>query len=248
MTLTRAKALTLPVVEMFGPTVQGEGPQAGRPAYFVRLGGCDYRCSWCDSLYAVEPAQVREGASWMTAEDVRAALRELSEGPRLVVLTGGNPVLHQLGELVDVLHEDGFEVAVETQGSVYRSWIAAADQVVVSPKPPSSGEATEERRRQFTEFMRSALADRAALVLKIVVFDAADLEYARAVARSWPFVQLHLSVGTDPDPAATHDRDVELILDRYRWLCEAAAGAPELADARVTPQLHVLIWGRRRGV
>ena len=48
------------VVEVFGPTVQGEGPYAGRVCHFLRLGGCDYRCSWCDTPYAVDPAQVRK--------------------------------------------------------------------------------------------------------------------------------------------------------------------------------------------
>ena len=45
---------------MFGPTVQGEGPYAGRVCHFLRLGGCDYRCSWCDTPYAVDPVQVRK--------------------------------------------------------------------------------------------------------------------------------------------------------------------------------------------
>src|SRR5438105_206992 len=62
----RAAAQTFPVIEVFGPTVQGEGPDAGRPAYFVRFGGCDYRCSWCDSMYAVEPADVRSHAEHLS--------------------------------------------------------------------------------------------------------------------------------------------------------------------------------------
>ena len=52
----------LPVVEVFGPTIQGEGELAGVPTAFVRFGGCDYRCSWCDSLFAVLPEDVRDGA------------------------------------------------------------------------------------------------------------------------------------------------------------------------------------------
>jgi 7-carboxy-7-deazaguanine synthase len=52
------KTRTYPVVEVFGPTIQGEGALAGLPTLFVRFGGCDYRCSWCDSLLAVLPEQV----------------------------------------------------------------------------------------------------------------------------------------------------------------------------------------------
>ena len=55
-----------PVVEVFGPTIQGEGELAGVPTAFVRFGGCDYRCTWCDSLHAVLPEDVRE-APRMTA-------------------------------------------------------------------------------------------------------------------------------------------------------------------------------------
>src|SRR5919201_1619214 len=111
----RSADATLPVIEIFGPTVQGEGPDAGRPAYFVRFGGCDYRCSWCDSMYAVDPVQVRHDARHLESEEILADIRQLHTGPDLVVLSGGNPALLDLGPLVDRLHESGFEVAVETQ-------------------------------------------------------------------------------------------------------------------------------------
>jgi hypothetical protein len=56
--LADQRVATYPVVEVFGPTIQGEGAMAGLPTYFVRLGGCDWRCAWCDSMHAVDPAQV----------------------------------------------------------------------------------------------------------------------------------------------------------------------------------------------
>ena len=83
-----ARPSTFPVVEIFGPTVQGEGPDAGVPAYFVRFGGCDFRCSWCDSMHAVDPAEVRANAERLTApSDRRAVLRAWRRGPELVVLS-----------------------------------------------------------------------------------------------------------------------------------------------------------------
>src|SRR3954454_21929203 len=112
-----------PVIELFGPTVQGEGPDQGRPAYFVRFGGCDFRCAWCDSMHAVEPALVRAGATAMSAPEIADRLGTLDAGPGLVVLSGGNPALLELGPLVDMLHEAGYEVAVETQGSRWREWL-----------------------------------------------------------------------------------------------------------------------------
>src|SRR4051794_1846788 len=96
----RARARGFPVVEVFGPTIQGEGPQAGRPAYFVRFGGCDFRCRWCDSTHAVEPAAVHR-APRLSSAGLLGRLRELAGGPRLVVLTGGNPALLELGPVVD---------------------------------------------------------------------------------------------------------------------------------------------------
>jgi 7-carboxy-7-deazaguanine synthase len=243
---TIAASRAFPVVELFGPTVQGEGPDAGRPAYFVRFGGCDFRCSWCDSMYAVEPAEVREHAEKLDAQAIRARLGSLAPGPRLVVLTGGNPALHELGELTRALQADGFEVAVETQGSVYRPWLATVDRLVVSPKPPSSGLDGELNRSRFTTFLTRARADGADPVLKIVVFDQADLDYARAIGSDHPELELHLSVGT---PVGADDDDpIDDVIRRLRWLTEAAAATPELAGARVLPQLHVLAWGRARGV
>src|SRR5579864_7525809 len=91
-----------PVVEIFGPTLQGEGPDMGRPAYFVRLGGCDYRCTWCDSMYAVDPGQVRLAAR-LTEPQILARIKALAAGPNLVILTGGNPALHDLDGLIEML-------------------------------------------------------------------------------------------------------------------------------------------------
>ena len=70
----------MPVVEVFGPTIQGEGELAGIPTAFVRFGGCDYRCSWCDSLFAVLPEDVRK-APRMTPAEVAAALEALAGDP-----------------------------------------------------------------------------------------------------------------------------------------------------------------------
>src|SRR4051812_39689210 len=84
----RTSPAAVPVVEIFGPTVQGEGPDIGRPAYFVRFGGCDFRCSWCDSMHAVDPAQVRAGALQLQPAEILARIRDLQDGPDLVVLSG----------------------------------------------------------------------------------------------------------------------------------------------------------------
>jgi 7-carboxy-7-deazaguanine synthase len=230
------------VVETFGPTIQGEGPYAGRVCHFLRLGGCDYRCSWCDTPHAVLPELVREAEN-LTPEEVSRRLDTLDSAPMLVI-SGGNPALHKLDALLDLL--DYEVVAVETQGSRWRDWLERADSLVVSPKPPSSGEATTPHRVGFGRFMY--LADRhPGLVLKVVVFDDADLAWALGIHRAYPGIPFYLTAGTDQDPRGERDL-LETTSARYRWLCEQVAGEPELHRVVVLPQLHVIACGSRVGV
>lgn len=227
------------VVEVFGPTVQGEGPYAGRVCHFVRLGGCDYRCSWCDTPQAVLPELVRE-AEELTVHDVMGRLAALAVAP-MVVLSGGNPALWHLDALVEELRERYHVVAVETQGSVWRDWLRHVDSLVVSPKPPSSGEATAAHGAAFMAFMRKSRGV-PGRVLKVVVFGADDLEWAAALHAVYDGVPFYLSVGTGADD------ELADVGERYAWLCEAVAMRPSLHDAVVLPQLHVVAWGHAVGV
>jgi 7-carboxy-7-deazaguanine synthase len=243
---SRLQAKHWPIIEIFGPTIQGEGPEAGMPCLFVRFGGCDFRFSWCDSLHAVEPAQVRARSIRLGPNEIISRLHDLSAGPQWVILSGGNPALHELGPLVEQLRRAGYKSAVETQGSRWRDWLAEVDRLVVSPKPPSSGMATSKHREQLDRFMQEALAATfpEKLAMKIVVFDEADLDWAIDRFCEWPRVEPYLSVGTDQQPPATPEQ----LGARYRWLCERVSGLPELADVRVLPQLHVIAWGHAQGV
>jgi 7-carboxy-7-deazaguanine synthase len=246
-TLSPVKAKTLPVMEIFGPTIQGEGSEAGVPSHFVRLGGCDYRCAWCDTMYAVEPAEVRANARRLSTDEIAAELETLPGSPRWVTISGGNPALHRLDGLVRRLKADTYRVAVETQGSVWREWLGAVDRLTISPKPPSSLMATPRHEAQLIAFMRAALDAPSAstVVLKIVCFDDADLAWAKDTAARWPALPLYLSAGTPvPSPGPVR----EAVGERYRWLCEAVAGDPGLRDARVLPQLHVIAWKEATGV
>jgi 7-carboxy-7-deazaguanine synthase len=170
----------------------------------------------------------------------------LAGRPSWVTISGGNPALHQLGDVVAGLHAAGFRVSVETQGSRWASWLDDVDRLTISPKPPSSGMATPRHAQQFERFMSKALsAVQSEAVLKIVIFDDDDLRWAREVAGLWPNVPLFLSSGTSV-PAGDGVRDE--VADRYRWLCEAVARDRALARARVLPQLHVIAWKGAVGV
>jgi len=240
-----AVAVKFPVVEIFGPTIQGEGPDAGVPAYFVRFGGCDYRCTWCDSMHAVDPAEVRAHAERLTTEQIAHRLGALPSGPDLVVLSGGNPALLELGALVRALKQDGRRVAVETQGSRWRDWLADVDRLVISPKPPSSGMAGPEELGALQAFLDNVTLS-SAPALKIVIFDQVDLEWAVERHRDHPGLPLFLSAGTDV--GLREDETLNGLRGRYRWLCEAVARRADLCAARVLPQLHVIAWGTAMGV
>lgn len=243
--LAPSRTKLIPVVEIFGPTVQGEGAEAGVPTHFVRVGGCDFRCSWCDTMYAVDPELVR-AAEKLSVGEVASRVAALGGRPHWVAISGGNPALHDLGELVDALHAAQFRVSVETQGSRWAAWLHEVDRLTISPKPPSSGMATASHLAQLEAFMTetmAASADKA--ILKFVVFDEVDLAWAEDVAARWSDLPLHLSAGT-PVPADDDIRDA--VGERFRWLCETVAARASLAHARVLPQLHVIAWKGAKGV
>ena len=75
--------IKLRISEIFGPTIQGEGALIGKPTVFVRAGGCDYRCSWCDTLYAVD-SQFRKDWTPMTTDEVWVQVQKLSNLGRLL--------------------------------------------------------------------------------------------------------------------------------------------------------------------
>ncbi|MBU6507437.1 MAG: 7-carboxy-7-deazaguanine synthase QueE [Alphaproteobacteria bacterium] len=240
---------TIAVSEIFGPTVQGEGPLIGRPTVFVRTGGCDYRCRWCDTLYAVLPEHRDEWTS-LTAEEIAARIGELTAGkPVLVTVSGGNPALQPLAPLIALGRRAGYRFALETQGSVARDWFAALDWLIVSPKPPSSGMVTD---WEAFEACLAAAGDAPRRALKIVIFDEGDYAYARATAARFPSLPVYLQTG-NPAPELGRDdplgveADFDALRRQTRWLIERVA-SDRWFDVTVLPQLHVLVWGNRRGV
>lgn len=233
------------VIEVFGPTIQGEGPHAGRVVGFIRFGGCDFRCAWCDSMYAVDPAEVRENSIKMRADEIVERLPSCDT----VILSGGNPALIQGDELLEALAAAGKKVHVETQGSVWRDWLGQVDQLVVSPKPPSSGEAgrSEEMAGRFFEKFEQRVGWLDRIALKIVVADLADLEWALALRDQLDpdrVIDFYLSALTPPEAP------LDQLAASYRNLCGLVLASPAARahDPVVLPQLHVIAWGHDRGV
>lgn len=128
---------TLPVSEIFGPTIQGEGPHAGRATWFIRLGGCNLSCVWCDTPYATGQHDTPMAA--IARHSVRDILRRLPTD-HMVVITGGEPLMHLAGSalptLLHGLKELDMEVHVETNGMFMPAAERAdlIDHFTVSPK------------------------------------------------------------------------------------------------------------------
>ncbi len=253
------------ISEIFGPTIQGEGTLIGRPTVFVRTGGCDFRCAWCDTLYAVLPQFKDEWRKMSAPEIVAQVLAFSQQQPILVTLSGGNPALQPLESLLDVGREAGCTFALETQGSVAKSWFAKLDYLVLSPKAPSSQMNCDwESVAQCIVAARNE-EDCAAstcgltcgdIALKIVVFDERDYAFARAgyelLKSRFPFVRWVLQVG-NPAPEqpenwpAAFDKGAAATARQIEWLLESVARDGWL-DILVLPQLHVLLWGNRRAI
>lgn len=242
-------ARPIPVMEIFGPTVQGEGMVVGRKTMFVRTAGCDYRCSWCDSAFTWDGSEAGS-ITRMSAEDVWQELYRLG-GERFdhVTLSGGNPaLLSQLGTLVDELHRHGITVAVETQGSRWQDWLMDVDEVTISPKPPSSGMNTDWTKLDDIISRLSGRPPGRAFSLKVVVFDELDLSYAESVHERYPNVPFYLQTGNPDVSTGDTQSHASRLLERYEMLVDAVMKSDRLNDVRVLPQLHTLVWGNKRGV
>ena len=132
MTTVINKVITLTVMESFY-TLQGEGFHQGKAAYFIRLGGCDVGCSWCD---------VKE--SWDAEKHPVVPIENLISNvtgtpAEIVVITGGEPLMHNLDELTTALHEKGLRTHMETSGAYEMSgqwdWICISPKKFKSPLP-----------------------------------------------------------------------------------------------------------------
>ncbi|MDQ0162245.1 7-carboxy-7-deazaguanine synthase QueE [Bacillus alveayuensis] len=239
----------IPVIEIFGPTIQGEGMLIGRKTMFVRTAGCDFSCSWCDSAFTWDGSSKKD-IRLMSAEEIWCELKQIGGNTfSHVTISGGNPALFpQIGELIHFLHNHNILVGIETQGSRYQPWFLEVDDLTISPKPPSSN------MKQDLEFLDDILKNLEEhnrlkhVNLKIVIFDEQDFHYAKKIYQKYSQIPFYLQVG---NPLITEQNDAVLaqqLLKRYNWLINMVMHDEVLKDIRVLPQLHTLVWGNKRGV
>ena len=144
-------------------TIQGEGHCSGKPAYFIRLGGCDVGCHWCDVKESWDASQF----DWVSVESLTAEAR--NSGAPLVVITGGEPLMYDLASLTQSLNEAGLLVNIETSGA--HPFSGQWDWVCFSPK---------KFKQPLEEFYTKSDE------LKVVVFNKSDFKWGESHAEKMP--------------------------------------------------------------
>lgn len=233
----------LVVNEIFGPTVQGEGRSMGRRCAFLRLGGCNLSCTWCDTPYTWDWTGVGDsGVRHDPRKELhRRPVREVAEellafGVDMIVISGGEPLGQQnrLVPLVELLTARGLEIEIETNGThaAAPALVAAGVRMNVSPKLAHSGDPVG--RRIVPAALRS-LAATEGTAFKFVCRDVGDLDEVAGLVEEF---------GLGP----------VWIMPEGRTVDEIGRHTAELADAviargwNLTTRLHTLVWGATRGV
>lgn len=251
-------AKTIPIMEIFGPTIQGEGLMAGTISHFLRTGGCPLRCEWCDTKFAVEPELVKKHGIRMTTDQIIAEVKVLPPAP-YITFSGGDPCMHKdLGDIINVLNVNGMQIAVETQGTLFPDWLSKCDVITFSPKPPSSGWEVDPHPilRWLDEHANTPRSVR--ICIKIVVFNDADLEYAtRLYGLIHPryYDAFYFTAGTYEMRQTDNPIDVRFAGDqrRIRISSSMAELAEKIIDLQkeydcfadkvhVGAQLHAMMW------
>jgi 7-carboxy-7-deazaguanine synthase len=239
----------LPILEIFGPTIQGEGMVIGQKTMFVRTAGCDYSCSWCDSAFTWD-GSAKDDIRQMTAEEIWTELKALGgDNFSFVTISGGNPaLLKNLDSLIDFLKEKQINIGIETQGSRWQDWFLKVDELTISPKPPSSKMETnfDILDSIFINLDENQFENNVSL--KVVIFDEADLDYARMVHNRYDGIPFYLQVGNDDITNRNDQELIQKLLNKYEWLVNQVVGDSQLNNVKVLPQLHALLWGNKRGV
>ena len=212
-------------------SLQGESTHAGLPCVFVRLTGCNLRCSWCDSEYAFY------GGRKMTPEEAFAEVERLSPNVGLVEITGGEPMLQEreVVPLMRQLLQSGYQVLLETSGERPLDRVPAGVIKIIDVKCPNSGEPDTFQMQNL-----ETLSPRDEI--KFVLSDRADYEFARDFTQRHNLAQRANAVLFSPAfrKAAAGARDSSHCLLDPQELADWMVA--DSVPARLGLQLHKFIW------
>ena len=231
-------ANSLRIAEIFY-SLQGEGSLVGTPSLFIRLSGCNLRCVWCDTPYA----------SWNPEGDEWPLVGILSEARRSwpnhhVVITGGEPMISPgIVTLTEKLKHDDFHITIETAGTVYEP--VACDLMSISPKLANSTPHKREKgkwaaqhdRLRYQPDVLKKLITSYDYQLKFVVSEPGDLEEVAEIVKD---------IDADRAKVILMPEGVKpsAIAKRMPWIAEACKNN----FYRLSPRLHIDLWGDKRGV
>ena len=226
------------VSELFGPTFQGEGPSQGRRSMFLRLGGCNLACTWCDTPYTWDATRFNLRAEMRPMSHLNILERLYAADPscRRLVITGGEPTLQARGlrPLLTILRDRQWWVEVETNGTRLPPYGPGhyVDQWNVSFKPPSAENST----RTVDPDAAQAWANTLFAIFKFVVAGGADWDFTQETVNRLGISPERVWVMPEGTAAPT-------ITDRLVWLAPRALHA----GYNLSDRLHVRLWGNQRG-
>ncbi|SDT77293.1 Organic radical activating enzyme [Streptomyces sp. TLI_053] len=235
--------MSIVVNEIFGPTIQGEGPSAGRQCAFLRLGGCNLSCHWCDTPYTWDwTGESDEGIAFdprkeLNNRDVDGVLGELlALGAPLVVISGGEPLNQQrrLRPLLKGLREAGVTVEFETNGTVVPDdeIITGGIRFNVSPKLSHAGDPASKR---IVPAALRKLAQTPDVAFKFVCRNTADLDEVALLEREFGISPVWIMPeGKNAAHISQHLSSIADEVVRRGW--------------NLSTRLHVLAWGDKRGI
>lgn len=233
----------LKVNEIFGPTVQGEGKNAGRPVAFLRLSGCNLHCIWCDTPFTwnwvgtpflhPEKFKQEEEEHKMSQSDILKTL--LETGMKHLIVSGGEPLIQhkELTKLFKPLKKEGWFLEVETNGTIYpnnEEFWSLVDQVNCSPKLSNSGDPFKLR---IKERALNQLAKNEKVNFKFVIQDEEDWEEAEEIIDRYEMEEVRLM---------PECRTPEELFEKEEWLKSLAEEKGVIYCTRLS-----ILSGNKRG-
>jgi len=205
-------------------TIQGEGKNAGKPSIFVRLGGCNLACTWCDTKYTWHP-KYADNQVW----SIERALKEIKRQPcKHLVITGGEPMLQQ-DKIITLLKKlPGYTAEIETNGSIPSKINRYIEQINCSPKLKNSGNSA---------YPLKLLPANKKVLYKFVVQKKSDLDEIKAYIQKYKLPKERVYLMPEGTTKTT-------ILKRSEWLVDLC----KKEGYNFSPRLHIMLYGNKRAV
>jgi 7-carboxy-7-deazaguanine synthase len=235
--------MSLYVSEIFGPTVQGEGPSSGRNCAFVRLITCNLTCGWCDTPYTWDWTGLNgkaynkdEEGSLLSAYEIYTAIKTI--GVDRVVFSGGEPLMQKsdLLKVFQLLADDGIAIEIETNGTIIPDpeLLKLITQINCSPKLENSGVLLKKRRK--IDALKALLNSGTAVAFKFVCEGKACLDEVEEI-------QLEAGIPDNNIWIMPQGKNMEDLNKHMVAIVDDAI----LRGWNITPRTHVAIWGSERG-